>query len=38
VETFRGVYLIKKEVIPEELLLKWGDTNFNIEIRERNTN
>jgi len=37
VETFRGVYLIKKEVIPEELLLKWGDTNFNIEIREKNT-
>lgn len=35
VETFKGVYLIKKEIIPKELLLKWGDTSFFIEIKQR---
>ncbi|HID66446.1 MAG TPA: hypothetical protein EYP32_06540 [Aquificaceae bacterium] len=35
VETFKAVYLIKKEIIPKELLLRWGDTNFFIEIKQR---
>lgn len=34
-EIFRAVYLIRKEVIPEEVLLRWGSSAYDIEILER---
>ncbi len=34
-EIFRAVYLIKKESIPEELLIRWGNSPYEVEILER---
>jgi len=34
-EVFRAVYLIRKSVVSEELLFRWGNTPYDIEILER---
>jgi len=34
-QLFSAVYLFKKEVIPEELLKKWGTANWKISVLER---
>ncbi|HID04653.1 MAG TPA: HD domain-containing protein [Aigarchaeota archaeon] len=34
-EVFRAVYLVKKEAVPGETLLRWGNTPYDIEVLER---
>lgn len=34
-EVFRAVYLVRKEAVPEEALLRWGSTSYDIEVLER---
>ena len=36
-EVFKAVYLFKKSHIPEELLVRWGNNPYMIEILERST-
>lgn len=33
--TFSAVYLVRKEVVPGDLLRKWGETEFRLEVLER---
>jgi len=35
-EVFRAVYLVKKEVVPEEIRLRWGNTHYEVDILGRN--